>query len=166
MHYAFYFASGKDMKWIKSFFESIDSDFVPPVSQLPGGLERYLAQPLREGTLGLCETETKIIAASAYYRKDNSIFVGITGVARDHRSSPALYRLLRFMALREAKRGYDTVKVRTWPANDSIKKILKKFQFTKTRDIIDPRYNGCVFEEYTTVQRAIRDYFMKHDFDR
>ena len=69
------FSSGVEFDYVVDFFDSIDEDFLPPLSEREIGLEDRLLKSSEDGKIAVVERDAEIIAASAYsvrYRRKNA----------------------------------------------------------------------------------------------
>jgi len=155
-----YIEGAHDAEKVRAFFDSIDEDFYPHVSQRVGQLEQYLAKPLDQGRITLFERDQVVVGALAYWVENATAMAEIVGVAETYRKTPIPYRLLEYAVQVEAKnKEVKRVRADTWSTNVDQRNVLETLGF-KIKEIVE----GDLVPDRTTVRyeadfNDIRDFF-------
>lgn len=154
------FATDADYERVKEFYNSIDNDFFPRLSEREGGLDKYLRRAIDNGKIAIFERNKNIIAASSYwFENENIARISVTGVAKIYRRSIALYRLIEYMVRQEAKNLVEKVQASTWTGNQNLKPILEMLGFRKIQTIKGDLSPKRVTEVYEADIKDIKEFF-------
>lgn len=155
-----YAENGNDDQRVRDFFNSIDQDFYPPISQRQGKLDRYLEKPTNQGKIALFEREGTLVGALAYWIEKGVATAEIVGVKNQFRKTPVLYRLLEYAIQNEAEETpVETVRADTWKTNLDQRSVLETLGFE-----VEELVEGDIIPNRTTVKygakfRDICDFF-------
>jgi N-acetylglutamate synthase-like GNAT family acetyltransferase len=143
-----YIENETDVERVRTFFDSMDDDFYPPISQRDGKLERYLGEPSKQGKIALFEREGDVVGALAYKLENREAIVEIMGVAKNYRGTPILYRLLEHAIKSELKDdGIERVKAETWSTHGKQRRVFETLGFK-----LDEEVENDIIQGRTTVR--------------
>lgn len=123
------YANREDYGGVRDFFDSIDDDFYPIVSEREGGLEQYLQKPEADGKIAIFERNNELVGACAYWFDGNTAIVEIIGIAKKYRKSPVVYRLIQYMVQQESNAPVKKVRAQTWSTNEDSRNLLEPLGF-------------------------------------
>ena len=126
--------STQDREGLLLVLESIDEDFVPPISVQEDSLEAYADHLLKDGKVIVAKDNWKYEGIVGYFIRDNRLFLDLLWVSEANRGSPLKYDLLKQLTANEPE-FEGKIEVKTWHLNLKMKSLLERMGFNLIRTI-------------------------------
>ena len=111
-----------DFRKIRDFMELVDPEFVPPLSQRPGGINGRISGTLsgEKSNFILAITGDELVGAVGYEKDRDStgeVYMSFIAVHPEHRKKKIARTLDGALVSKSASEGYSRINVTTWSTN-------------------------------------------------
>jgi len=135
---------------VKKFFEAMDSDYYPALSEREDGLENHLEKSFsKNGKMVVFERNGKLIGAFGFCFENSAVNCEIIGVETRYRRSPVAYRMIEYAVEQEQHASINKIVARTWSTNQDMISLLEALGFEKVKEIegdMVPKRTSCIYE--------------------